>query len=274
MNGKILKENFDYLYKMFQNFYTIRNQIALIITKCKNRDKARGLICKMRDMKIHPEICEFFLANFETNVFVFPKPSKNDIGKVYPIFDDYVKILNFIRSSSQYTIHHNIALTSDAENKLLLIKEVQKTKCQNNITDLFEKIKNIFFQRYNVLTLRQWKNNLITISEFDNNKNINDILAMLRKDYINEDMNEKSELNDIFSILEKSQKLNDFISDALRDQAIEIKPFIRDKMIDSIKYLLPDLIRHLEKKIVAEGAVAVACVTVVGYSAKKIVKPE
>lgn len=270
VSGKIFKENFDYLIKMFQNFYEIRNQIALIITKCENRNIARGLICKMRDMKIHPEFCEFFLANFEKNVFVFPKASNNDIGQVYPIFDDYAKILNFIRSPSQHIIRHNIALTSDAENKLLLIKDAQKTKCQDNITDLFEKIKNIFIQRLNPRTLSKWKNNLETISKFDNNKNINDILTILRKDYINEDIDEKSGLNDIFSSLEKSQKLNDFISDALRDKAIEIKPFIRDKMIDTIKSLLPDLIRNYKMKIVVESTATAGCVTLVGYSAKKI----
>lgn len=261
--GIQIKKCFEYMEKMIPNLDDIKEHFALIITKCKDRRKGRICIMKLLENSkgIVQKWCRYFLDHFENQVFIFPKPSTDNIGQLFPQFEDYRRINAFTASNINNPIHHIdhcIALTDEANAKVKLIEVQQKTKCRRDVIEIFEGIKNSFINENSLDRLDSWLNLLIRISRYSRNTDTYQWISQLQREFSNHGFDY------LFLRLINSQKINEFISEALGNENEEnIQKYINDKMLFSVNQIIPTLKSDLFNKKLTAVAASLATVVVV-----------
>lgn len=133
-------ETLEQLNEMFPRINEMKKYIDLIITK---EDEEVGVIDLLEqieenashEMKIW---IDYFRRN-EHQVFTFPKAKISDVNNKYD-FEDHDKLLHFLLCNYIRDPEHKIALSSQAFDRLEILKESQIKKIKEIISDFFSKL--------------------------------------------------------------------------------------------------------------------------------------
>lgn len=179
-------DSFSRLMKMFPKYEDIKQTFVIMITKGDAAYEPKEYINMYNDMfnnttfptnemkKIH----EFF-NSFRDNIFTFPKPSNENIGKQYN-FKDYDRLLRFLKNNYCVNPDHRIVVSNEAESNVILSYDSYKKDVENKVGEICTKIKSLFQYENSSSRINQWLLNIrnITSAKIENTT---DLIVQIKK---------------------------------------------------------------------------------------------
>lgn len=160
--GSILINSFSRLMKMFPNYKKIRNTLAIIITKGQYDYDSSDYINFFNETFQFTQNSTYemeevynFLRSYQNNIFVFPQPLGENVGKPY-YFKDFERLLTFCKFNYCINPEHRIALSKEAESELILSYENDKKNLIKSINGICQKIRSQYQKVKDYSNIQKW----------------------------------------------------------------------------------------------------------------------
>lgn len=192
-----LIDSFLRIKKMFPKYQEIKNTFGVIITKGENEWKSNDYIDFFNEMYEHTssltsEMIEIhnFMNSYKDNIFTFPQPSPENVGKQYE-FNDSERLMRFLKTKYCQNPEHQVAISQTTESNLLLSYKANIKNVLNCVKEICQKINNKYTYVTDSSNIKKWLDFIgeIIKKKIENVKDFEDIIKRFIPNYSFYDLN-------------------------------------------------------------------------------------
>lgn len=260
------------LVQIFTDHNQLKNRIGLVITQ-GNEDltgEEYADIINDKPSDKMKDIIRFFSLN-EDRFFVFPRPSRSDIGKEYK-FQDHDRLISFLKRDptvntehQNYNIRHQIGLSEKAILFLINLKRILDEEESDKVKTVTDKINEQFRKEEKLENIKKWIERMDRI-ENSNVKKANEFAKIIKSnipdyDQYNDDMQSLTEFKVFDRFFDKvfidsreqliREQIQFWAKQSIRE--LEMRSLLLEKKLDhqlysQFNYWLTQLMKEQERR--------------------------
>lgn len=188
--AKGILSNIQRLEEIFVDHDTLKKGVGLAITKSQPDYTGLDYIDQLSENASSKllEWCEFFRNN-EDHIFLFPKPTVDDVNQPYQ-FDDHERLNQFLKTDLIINPAHRISLNENAKLQMENLRISHSCNISNKLHELCNKIDCQFRKESKISDIDKWIDVMHQLIKFKIN-NANDFAKVIKNNIPNSELYEE-----------------------------------------------------------------------------------